>query len=63
MPGVREHCPPREAGGIVTALINLAWFLLVWLLAGITVLVWWYIAGRALDVYAQRRDHAKKAGR
>ncbi len=39
----------------MTALINLAWFLLVWLLAGITVLVWWYIAGRALDVYAQRR--------
>ncbi len=47
----------------MTALINLAWFLLVWLLAGVTVLVWWHIAGKALDALVAKRSRAEKAGR
>ncbi len=47
----------------MTALINLAWFLLVWLLAGVTVLVWWHIAGKALDALVAKRGRAEKAGR
>ncbi len=44
----------------MTALINLAWFLLVWLLAGVTVLVWWHIAGRALDILSDRRRRSEQ---
>lgn len=44
----------------MSALVNLAWFLLVWLLAGVTVLVWWHIAGKALDSLMQRRARSER---
>lgn len=43
----------------MTAVINVAYFFLVWLVAGITLLVWWHIADKALHhLHARRRRRA-----